>query len=382
MFQQTKIYDKERIIRALILARIPKLGPILLRKILNWKDLDHIFDAKESDWEELEFIRKKGASYIYRILKDKDIFQRARKEFDFIQNKGLHFYFIEDANFPLRLKQCPDTPIVFFGEGQMDLNIRRVISIVGTRKATAYGKKLTYDFLETLASLPVLVISGLAYGIDITAHKASMDLGIPTVGVLAHGLDNLYPSEHREISQRMKIHGGLVTEFWSETNLQPGLFPRRNRIIAGLCDALIVMEAAEKGGALISAGIANSYDREVFAFPGRVNDLYSKGCLQLIRDQEAQLILNGEDFLNFMNWERNSIEEMILSKEGEKDEINNADRAYELSILLCLQKEGIICKETIDIQFPELGSKIYEILLSLEIQNKIKSLPGGSWELI
>jgi len=361
-------------IREIHFSMVPKLGPVLSKKVLEYfKSLEAVFNATLKDFLEIEGIQIKGAEHILRSLENKTIRDRARRELDFIQENRVQCFFILNPDYPFRLIQCPDPPILVYFQGTADINAQKIISIVGSRKATAYGKKLTHEFINGLKGLDLVILSGLAFGIDIQAHRSSMENGIPTIGVLGHGLDLLYPSAHRDISSKMKRNGGLLTEFCSETPILPGLFPRRNRIIAGLSDALVVVEAADKGGALITAELATSYNKEVFAFPGRVNDPYSQGCLGLIRDQKAQLILNAGEFLDFMNWVNPSMH---------NNDHEEPESAIALKILnILVQKNKVSISEL----NKDLGStipNIPEILLDLEIRGKIRLLPGRILERV
>ncbi len=227
---------------------------------------------------------------------------QAKLELDYARDHQIQILYYLHADYPKRLKACEDCPLILYYKGTANLNTAKVLAIVGTRQASEYGKRLCFSFLEHFKASNILVVSGLAYGIDIYAHQASLDLGLDTVGVLAHGLDKIYPVMHYNIAQRMIQKGGLITEYLPHTAARKENFPKRNRIIAGLCDALIVVEAAEKGGALISARLANSYHKEVFAFPGRCDDRLSAGCLYLIKTYQANLISSAIDVIQALNW--------------------------------------------------------------------------------
>lgn len=232
---------------------------------------------------------------------------RAEKEYEFIQKNKIQCLTINDEAYPSRLRECDDAPIVLYFKGDTNLNAIRVINIVGTRNATDYGKQICFRFLQDLKELcpEILVVSGLAYGIDIHAHRAALQYNFPTVGVLAHGLDRIYPAAHRRIAVEMLDKGGLLTEFMTETNPDRHHFVSRNRIVAGMSDATIVVESASKGGSLITADLAQGYHRDCFAFPGRHTDAQSQGCNQLIQDNKAALIQSAEDFVKMMSWDAN-----------------------------------------------------------------------------
>lgn len=244
-----------------------------------------------------------------RVLKALDCpeaFARAEREMEFLSRNHVRCLTWNDADYPSRLRECADAPVALFYKGSADLNALRVINMVGTRKATAYGAQLCSIFLRELKDLcpDVLVVSGLAYGIDICAHREALAHGLPTVGVLAHGLDRIYPDAHRSVATDMvRGNGGLLSEFFSGTQPDRYNFIGRNRIVAGMADATIVVESAEKGGSLITAELAGSYHRDCFAFPGRVTDEYSKGCNLLLRDNKASLLLAAEDLVQAMRWD-------------------------------------------------------------------------------
>lgn len=239
--------------------------------------------------------------------------ERAAMELEFCEKKSIRVLPYNDDAYPYRLREIPDAPVALFYKGNADLNAQRVISIVGTRKISEYGKDICRTFLPKLKEIApdVLILSGLAYGVDICAHRASLENDLPTVGILAHGLDRIYPSMHRDTAIKMLNQGGLLTEYMSQTNPDKGNFVRRNRIVAGMADATIVIESANKGGALITANLAMEYARDVFAFPGRINDEFSTGCNKLIAEQQASLITSAYDFAKAMNWDINRAENAV-----------------------------------------------------------------------
>ncbi len=259
----------------------------------------------------------------------------------------------------------------------MDLDRQRVVSIVGTRNATDYGKKVCDELIQQFSErgYPVLIVSGLAYGIDVQAHKSALKYNLPTVGVVAHGLDTLYPSLHRETAIKMLGDGGLVSDFPSGTKIDPSNFLRRNRIIAGLADATLVVESAEKGGALVTADIAFSYNRDVFAFPGRADDTYSKGCNNLIRNNGASLITGIEDLEFFMGWEMQK-EEKALQQSLFADLSPEEERLVNL-----LKGEGRLFIDQISAETGLPASRVSAMLLNLEFKNVLVALPGKMYKL-
>jgi DNA processing protein len=284
------------------LSMVPGIGGVLARNLVAYTgSAERVFTESFKSLVKIPGIGEVNA----KRIKNNGVFEKAEKELEFIQKYKIDVRFYTDKNYPRRLKPCPDAPIILYSKGKMNLDEQRVVSIVGTRNATEYGKTICEQLIQGFAGRnhPVLVVSGLAYGIDIHAHKMALKYNVPTVGVVGHGLDKIYPSLHADTARKMLEGGGLVSDFPSETKIDPPNFIRRNRIIAGLADATIVIESAEKGGALITAEIASSYNRDVFAFPGRVDEPWSRGCNRLIRLNGASLIQGIEDLEYFMGWE-------------------------------------------------------------------------------
>jgi DNA processing protein len=304
-------------------------------------------------------------------LSRKDIFERAEREVDFIRKYRIKTLFFQDKEYPFRLRSCFDSPMLLFFKGNTDLNASRVIGVVGTRNVTEYGKEVCRRLIHGLSDQGVLIVSGLAYGVDSCAHRVSLELGLDTVGVLGHGLDRIYPPLNRLLAEKMIKSGGLLTDFMSGTNPDRENFPERNRIIAGLCDAIIVVEAAQKGGALITADIANSYNRDVFAVPGRINDLYSEGTNRLIRSNKAALIQSPEDIKYMMGW---NITERSSPPAQKKIFLEMTDD--EQVITSVLTKEGKLGIDELCIQANISMSKVSAALLNLEFEGIVKCLPG------
>lgn len=286
-----------------------------------------------------------------------------------------------DDDYPERLRECEDAPPVLYYRGTASLNTAHSVAIVGTRRMTPYGSSLCEAFIRDLASLcpGTLVVSGLAYGVDICAHRAALAHGLPTVGVLAHGIDTIYPPLHRNTAAEMTRRGGVLTEFPVGTRPERQNFVRRNRIIAGICEATLVVESASKGGALITSGIAQSYNRECFAFPGRIGDEYSEGCNRLIRDNKAALITSAEDFAKALNWTQ--------GKEGQKPVVQR-----ELFPELTAEQEKVV---QVLRRFPEgapLNTLVVEcnlpvyrlstLLFELEMKGLVRPLYGGLYRLL
>ena len=287
---------EEEIISLIALTKIQGLGHISAKNLLNIVgNAGKIFRERKNLREIVPGISER----ILNALDNPEAFTWAEKEFLFAEKNHINCISIDDKTYPSRLRECDDAPVLLYFKGEADMNALRVINMVGTRNATEYGKNICSRFMNELKELcpDILVISGLAYGIDIHAHRAALNNHFNTIGVLAHGLDRIYPSAHRSIAIEMLEHGGLLTEYMSGTNPDRQNFVCRNRIVAGMSDATIVVESAIKGGALITADIAGSYNRDCFAFPGRTDDEFSKGCNNLIKNNRATLIQSAEDLV-------------------------------------------------------------------------------------
>lgn len=308
--------------------------------------------------------------------------EHAKREVEFIQKHQLRTYYFQDKDYPFRLVECPDAPLLLYGKGNLEINKGKFVSVVGTRGATDRGKELTRNFVLELAErIPeVTIVSGLAYGIDVAAHRAALEAKIPTIIVPAHGLDRIYPSLHRSVAVAALESGGILTEYTSGTEPEAMNFVARNRIIAGLSDAVVVVESKEKGGSLITANMACDYARDLFAFPGRPSDMNSQGCNHLIQTQKAALINNADDFLQAMQWD------MSKPKPAIQTELNNLfdtlnETEQKLLDLLHQEEDGLhinqIVQET-GTAYPQASST----LMMLEINGWVKSLPGGIYRAL
>ena len=308
---------------------------------------------------------------------------RAEQELDFCRKGKIECLGLNDENYPQRLKDCNDAPILLYYRGSANLNSRHIVSMVGTRQITSYGKDLCRSFVRDLKQLcpDALVVSGLAYGVDIHSHRAALEEGLETVGVLAHGLDQIYPRLHRETAKQMVAQGGLLTEFMSNTPIDKKYFVQRNRIVAGISDAVIVVESATKGGSLITADIALSYDRQVWAFPGRTFDNYSSGCNKLIFSNSATLLTGAEDFCLAMGWTDDIQHQKQLSEGVQQELFADNFTTKEQTVLQALAKDdskqiNILAVET-NIPIGELSS----LLFSLEMKGAVQMLVGGKYKL-
>jgi DNA processing protein len=333
---------------------------------------EEVFKSKESSLIHIPGIGAVTA----RAIRNHKAFERAEKEIQFIEKYKIKTFFITDKLYPGRLKNCVDAPLLMYYKGEADLNSSKVISVVGTRNATEYGKEICRQLIADLVVHKPLIISGLAYGIDSAAHKECIRHGVPTVGVLGHGLDRIYPSVHRSLAQKMLESGGLLTEFPSTTNPDRENFPKRNRIIAGLADATIVVEASIKGGALITAELANSYNRDVFAFPGRINEEFSAGCNFLIKTNRANLISRVADLEYLLGWSEGKVKQskpqISLMLNLTPDEQKIAD---------ILTEKGSIAVDELAIQSNMAQSKLAVTILGMEMQGLVVSLPGKQYKL-
>jgi DNA processing protein len=367
MFMDERIYQ-------IALSQLSGIGPVLSRKLLT-----HCGSASAVFAEKPDLLRKIsgfGAAKI-SLLRDKAIFKRAEAELRFIEQHKLQMVFIGENDFPHRLMHCYDSPILLYHCGNTDLNAPRIVSIIGTREPSGYGRDLCEKLVADLAAYNVLVVSGLAYGIDAIAHRTAIECKVKTLGVLAHGLDQIYPFAHRALARRMVESGGLLTDFPSNTKPDRENFPMRNRIVAGLADAVIVVESGETGGSLITAEYANNYNRDVFAFPGRVGDERSAGCLKLIRNHKAALITSAEDIANLMSWDAGSqaklkaeiLPDVSNLEPQEAHVVQLMNGSGELH-LLEISRKANLCTDT-----------VLNVMTGLEFTGWIRSLPGQYYKL-
>ena len=352
---------------------IPGIGDINGKKLIAYcGGAEAVFKEKKAVLLKIPGI---GTSTVNAIISQK-VLQRAEEEIGFIQKYKITPLFFSDKNYPQRLKHCVDGPMLLYYKGNADLNTSRIVGVVGTRSATEYGKETGNKILEELAALDVLVVSGLAYGIDTIAHKSALAYNLKTVGVLAHGLDRIYPVANKSLAEKMVSNGGLITEFINKSNPDRENFPKRNRIIAGMIDALIVIESAIRGGALITANIANSYDRDVFAFPGKISDKYSEGCNFLIKTNKAALIQSGKDISYIMQWEADT------KKSPKQHKLFIELNSDEKMIVEILRKSETCSIDYIVLQSKLSTSKIAALLLNLEFKGVVKNLPGKMYKCV
>ena len=309
--------------------------------------------------------------------------KRAETEWEYDQQYGIQVITLNDSRYPQRLKECEDAPLVLFYKGTADLNQQRVINIVGTRHCTAYGQDMIRRFVRELKQWcpQVLIVSGMAYGVDIHAHREALQNGYGTVGVLAHGLDYLYPPSHKPEATRMLSQGGLLTEHFTQTNAEKMNFVRRNRIVAGMSDACILVESAAKGGGLITCRLSREYNRDVFAFPGRIGDTYSEGCNNLIRDNGAALINNAEVFVRAMGWEEDSTL-INAQQQGIERSLFPELSTDETVVFNALKKQNDqpVSRLAVNTNIPV--GRLTSLLFEMEIKGVVRTLAGGGYHLM
>ncbi len=371
---QTFTMENEDIFYYLALQSIEGIGPVNARKLIeHCGSAKNVFDESQ---HRLKMIKGVGAVIISQ-LKSASTQKRAEKEMRFMEKHEISASTINDKTYPSMLRHCHDAPLVLFQKGKFDIRKRKVISIVGTRMMTDYGRQFLIDFIQSIKKHDPVVISGLAYGIDSCAHHECVKNKMSTVGVLAHGLDRIYPRSHYKLSEKMMEKGGLYSEFWSGSAPEKANFVKRNRIIAGISEATIVIESADRGGSLITAELAASYYRDVFAVPGRVNDSFSKGCNMLIKSNKAAMISRVEDLEYVLGWnsgltQKQSVQtELFVSLEG------NEKLLYEH-----LKKVKKILLDQLSLEICLSIQSTLMLLLQLELKGLVKSLPGKYYQAI
>lgn len=310
-------------------------------------------------------------------------FSNAEKEIEFIEKYKITPLFITDENYPKRLLNCYDPPTLLFYKGTADLNTSKIIAVIGTRSNTDYGKKLTESLISDLAEQNVLVVSGLAFGIDALAHKAAIKNNLPTIGVLGHGLDQVYPTEHSGLAREMiKQGGGLLTEFRSKTKPDKHNFPTRNRLVAGMSDAVIVIETGTKGGSMITAELANGYNKDVFAFPGKTTDVKSAGCLHLIKTNKAVLLTDARQLIETMGWEQKKPRTKNGTKRKNQKELFIDLTKEERIVVDILKQKEMVHIDEINGKSGLTSTAVAAAMLNLELQGVITSLPGKICKLV
>mgnify|MGYP006189561113 CR=1 FL=1 len=358
----------------LALLQVEGVGDIVAKKLIHHcGSAEKVFQTKKNKLATIDGV----GEVLIKKLTDASVFKLAEQEIKFIERENITFCSFLDESYPERLKHCIDGPTVLFSSGEIDLHSKRTISIVGTRQITSYGIDFCKKLIEDLSPLNPVIVSGFAYGVDIVAHQAAMENNLQTIGVLAHGLNQIYPKTHKKYIAKMEQNGGFFTEFWSSSNPDKENFVRRNRIVAGISEATIVIESAERGGSLITATLANDYNRDVFAVPGRTTDKYSLGCNNLIKTQRAHLLTSAADLIYILNWELDAKTTKSVQKQLFVSLEEEEQKVYDY-----LLKKG---KELMDIIALECDFPIYKIsgiLLNMELKGVVRPLPGKLFEAI
>jgi DNA processing protein len=365
--------EEEKLLAILRLQKCKAVGDILAKKlIVNVGDVSQIFKEKAISLSKINGI----GNHVLKNLFNEENLKLATQELKYIKDNAVSYsYFLED-DYPNNLQHCIDSPILLFKDGNLDLSNQKIISIVGTRNMSSYGRDFCNKLIEDLAQYNPIIVSGFAYGVDICAHKAAVKNNLQTIAVLAHGLEQIYPKAHKKYINQVNENGGFLSEFWhNEAPLREN-FLKRNRIVAGISKATIIIESAVKGGSLVTADIANSYNKDVFAVPGRTTDLYSKGCNNLIKNNRAFLLNSAEEIVKMLNWDLNekpkTIQPQLFLELNE-----NEQKIYDL-----LHKKG---KQLLDVISLECNIPIYQlsaILLQMELKGVSKPLPGKMFELV
>jgi DNA processing protein len=364
----------EQLLYHIAITSIPNIGDVTAKKLIAYcGSSEQVFNEKKSSLEKIPGIGAVNAQKI--IMHKTEALAIAEEELGFIKKNDIVPLFYLNENYPKRLLQCEDGPILMYTKGNIELNNPKVVSIVGTRKATDYGKEFCNKIVEELVPHKPLLVSGLAYGIDVCSHKAAIKNKIPTVGVLAHGLDRMYPQQHSGVAKQMIENGGLLTDYKSGTNPDRENFPKRNRIVAGLSDLTIVIESSKKGGSLITAYLANDYNRDVFALPGRLNDSQSEGCNNIIKNHKAALIQSVKDIEYIMGWEA---EKKIQKKQTRLFVELTPEQKIIADII---SKQETIGIDELSLQAKLPMSKTTAMLLEMEFEGVVKTLPGKLYKL-
>jgi DNA processing protein len=355
------------------LTLVPNIGDIHAKTLIHiYGDAQSIFNAKKKDLENIEGI----GSIRAKSIKEFDNFSSSEAEIKFIEKYNITPLFITDKNYPQRLLNCYDSPALLYYRGNSDLNTSKIVAIIGTRNNSDYGATVCEKLVAELCEQNILIVSGLAFGIDTIAHKAALKNNLSTVAVLAHGLDRIYPTQNKSLAKQITEQGGLLTDFISGTNPDKQNFPKRNRIVAGISDAVIVIESSKKGGSLITAELANSYNKDVFAIPGKTNDTKSEGCNYLIKNNKAALITSAEDLLENMGWN-----DQKKSSPKKQRALFIELSADEKTIINILQEKENIHIDELYFKSGLSSSAVASALLTLEMQSVIISLPGKVYKI-
>lgn len=360
----------ENLIFKIALTLIPHVGSVTAKQLISYcGSAESVFQSSKKQLLRIPGI---GMQTAQSIIEFRD-FERAENEVQFLERHGIRALFYTDADYPERLKHFPDAPVLLFSRGPARLNQEKILAIVGTRQPSPQGIALCEEIVGNLSSYNVQIVSGLAYGIDAVAHQAAIQAGLPTIGVLGHGLNRIYPHSHKDLAEEMvKQGGGLLSEFLSDKGPDRENFPMRNRIVAAMSDAVLVIETGAKGGSMITANLANDYHKDVFAIPGRVKDPKSEGCNLLIKSHKANLVESGADIAYFMQWDPSQKEASGVQRTLFTDLEPNEKKVWELM----RQDQAVWSIDKISYQTGMQGSEIASVLLNLEFKGMVKSLPG------
>jgi len=358
------------ILHKIALTQIKGAGPVVTRTLVSeCGGVKEVFQADESLLKSIPLVTDK----VIESIRDPYIFERAEQELNFIEKNEVTPLFYLDEAFPKRLDFCADAPLLLYSRGNMNLNNRKIISMVGTRSSTAYGRDMCEKIIADLAPFNPLIVSGLAMGIDSHSHKAALEHNLQTIGVLAHGVDSIYPPSSRAIAAKMLNNGGILSEFMSGTIPARENFPTRNRIIAGMCDALIIVESKKRGGSIISAELAYGYNKEVFAVPGKATDSLSEGCNDLIKYQKAIMITDGKDVAREMNWS-------APTKKSKQPELFPELSVEEKKVLETIKSKRQVGIDDLSDFTGYTTSQLAQFLLQLEFNGLVRVLPGKMFE--
>jgi DNA processing protein len=364
---------EEKLLAVLRLQKCKAVGDILAKKlIVNVGDVAQIFKEKAAVLSKINGI----GNHVLKHLFDKRNIELAEQEYSYIKKKNISYSYFLDDDYPQNLQHCVDSPVLLFKEGNLDFSNHRIISIVGTRNMTSYGRQFCDQLIEDISEYNPIIVSGFAYGVDICAHKAALKNKLQTIAVLAHGFQHTYPKVHKKYTHSVIENGGFLTEFWHEETPLREHFLRRNRIVAGISKATIIIESAAKGGSLVTADIANSYDRDVFAVPGRNSDIYSRGCNDLIKNNSAHLLNSASDIVKMLNWDLQekpkSIQKQLFIELNE-----NEQKIYDF-----LHIKGPQLLDVISLECNIPIFRLSSILLQMELKGVTKPLPGKLFELV
>src|SRR5215203_5746586 len=372
--RSSKSFMNQELLYQLALTLVPNIGDVQAKVLLQYfGNASSVFKAKLTELEKIDGIGTIRA----RSIKQFNDFSLAEAELKFVEKYKIKTLFLTDDDYPQRLLNCYDSPTFLFYKGTADLNNSKIICIVGTRNYTDYGKQFTEDLVKGLSDQQILIISGLAIGIDAFAHKAALKNGLPTIGVVGHGLDKIYPSVNTGLAKDMvKQGGGLLSEFFSGTKPDKHNFPLRNRIVAGLCDATVIVETNIKGGSMITAKLADAYNRDVFAVPGRTTDSKSSGCNYLIKNNKAILLTDADDLLDVMGWKEKR------HKPKKQKELFIELSPDEKQVVQLLQEKETVHIDEINLRSGLTSSTVAAAILNLELQGVVSSMPGKMYKLV